>query len=340
VANNGNVYYWRVWLDLDRNNVYDSINELMYTSPPTTQVRKAAVYVPPPGIVNPGGPFKMRVTMKNGAPPSLCETGFDGEVENYIINNDNYTPTPDYCFSEGNSDASAWISNVTINGYLANVNNSTAQSGGYASYDFGSKYKADSTYTFSFTSKRLFSFTRLYTHAWIDFNGNGVFEPAESIFDQSVVPNQAYTGSFTVPSVVRGYRTRLRVITSTLPVSSPCGIHETGETEDYILSLKGSGEADGDQIVERRLTGGGSMLLYPNPATGGSFYWTMPVQEQGTALLTLTDVSGKQVFARSYQLPANATAQRITLPQAVKTGMYFVKVEINGRTYHQKLVLK
>jgi hypothetical protein len=66
----------------------------------------------------------------------------------------------------------------------------------------------------------------------------------------------------------------------------------------------------------------------------------MPVQEQGTALLTLTDVSGKQVFARSYQLPANATAQRITLPQAVKTGMYFVKVEINGRTYHQKLVLK
>jgi hypothetical protein len=250
VTANGEYYYWRVWMDLDRNNVYDSINELMYTSGPLTQVRKAAVFVPAPGIINPGGPFKMRVSMKKNSPPSLCETGFDGEVENYIINNDSYFPVPEYCFSEGNSDASAWINNVTVTGYTTALNNTTGQSGGYGFYASGAKMWADSTYTFSFKAKRLLSFTKLYMHAWIDFNGDGIFDDKnETIFNQSVVPNQAYTGSFTVPHIEDGSRSRMRIIVSTQPIGSSCGIHEFGETEDYTVTIKGSSEAIGDLIV-------------------------------------------------------------------------------------------
>jgi hypothetical protein len=342
VSNNGQAYYWRVWMDLDRNNIYDSINELMYTSPATSQVRKASVYVPAPGIISPGGPFKMRVIMKKGSPPSLCETGFDGEVENYIVNNDNYVPNNnEYCFSEGNTDASAWIENVTINGMGTTVNNTTGQSGGYAFYNITSRHKSDSTYTFSLKSKRILTFTRLYTRAWIDFNKDGVFDDlTEMVFDQSVVPNQTYTGSFTVPYISRGYKTRMRIITSTEQVASSCGIHENGETEDYLLALVGANDPEENEAVEHMITSSPDMRVYPNPASGRSFYYTLQHVQPGKASLALMDISGKMVFTANYMLQANPSPVRVNLPATVKAGMYFVKLQMNGKTYHQKIVLQ
>lgn len=342
VTANGEYYYWRVWMDLDRNNIYDSVNELIYTSGPLTQVRKAAVYVPAPGIVNPGGPFKMRVSMKKNAPSSLCETNFDGEVENYIINNDSYFPVPQYCFSEGNSDASAWIENVTINGYIIALNNTTGSSGGYAFYAGGSKIWADSTYTFSFKAKRLFSFAKLYMHAWIDFNGDGLFDDKnETIFDQSVVPNQPYTGSFTVPHIQNGSRSRIRVIVSTQPIASSCGIHEFGETEDYTVTVKGSSEATVENpIVQQRVIRNDRFTVYPNPVNGRSFYCVVNLLQQGKGLLMLTDVSGKQVFAENHVLTGNAGPLRVNIPPSIKAGMYFVTMQVNGIIYRQKIVVQ
>ncbi|MGB8194259.1 MAG: GEVED domain-containing protein [Chitinophagaceae bacterium] len=338
VSNNGEYYYWRVWMDLDRNNIYDPVNELMYTSPPTTQVRKAAIYVPMPGIIS-GGPFKMRVIMKKGAAPSLCETGFDGEVENYIINNDTNPYNPFYCFSEGNSDATAWISNVTLNGDNSTVNNSTGQSGGYAYYDLYAIFRSDSTYTFSFTSKRILSFAKLYTHAWIDFNNDGNFDKDETIFDQSVVPNQAYASSFTVPHIENGFRSRLRVITSTNQVTDACGIHENGETEDYFVVLTGSADIEGDQIIVHPLAANNKLHVYPNPASGHSFYCSIQAVEAGKGVLMLTDISGKAVYTGNF-IQTNGIPVKINLPASVKSGMYFIKVSLNGRVYHQKIVLQ
>lgn len=340
VTANGEYYYWRVWMDLDRNNIYDSVNELMYTSGPLTQQRKASIAVPAPGIVSPGGPFKMRVSMKKNSPPSVCETGFDGEVENYLVNNDGYIPLPDYCFSEGNSDASAWIANVTMSGYTTSINNTTGSSGGYAFYDGGTKLWSDSSYTFSFKAKRLFSFTKLYMNVWIDFNGDGDFDDKnEIIFEQSVVPNQAYPGSFTVPSTMFGARSRMRVIVSTDPISSSCGIHEFGETEDYAVTIKGSSEVEFNPVVQKPVTNG-NMLVYPNPVNGRSFYCVVNVLQPGKALVMLTNVSGKQVFADSYMLPANAGPLRIQLPASVKAGMYFMTLQLNGKLYRQKIVVQ
>jgi hypothetical protein len=341
VSANGEYYYWRVWMDLDRNNIYDSVNELMYTSGPLTQVRKAAVFVPAPGIATPGGPFKMRVSMKKSSPSSLCETGFDGEVENYIINNDSYFPIPQYCFSEGNSDATAWINNVTVNGYVTALNNTTGASGGYEFYEGGTKLWSDSTYTFSFKAKRLLSFAKLYMHVWIDFNGDGLFDDKnETIFEESVVPNQPYTGSFTVPHMENGSRSRMRVIVSTTTISSSCGIHEFGETEDYSVTIKGSSEAIENPIVQQRVIKSDKLVVYPNPVSGRSFYCVINLVQQGKASLVLTDISGKQVFVENYMLTANAAPLRVNLPASVKAGMYFMTLQLNGAVYRQKIVVQ
>ncbi|HET6245976.1 MAG: T9SS type A sorting domain-containing protein [Bacteroidetes bacterium] len=79
---------------------------------------------------------------------------------------------------------------------------------------------------------------------WIDFNQNGVFEAAESVFNTTTTftaPNSA-TGSITIPTTALNGITRMRVAcqySSAVGVTASCSNTGYGEFEDYNLSITG-----------------------------------------------------------------------------------------------------
>jgi hypothetical protein len=78
---------------------------------------------------------------------------------------------------------------------------------------------------------------------WIDFNGNQVFEPFESIGTWSGTPPVAMsTFNFTVPSSVTNLPVKMRVMqhegTSTLPLD-PCGSYSWGSVVDFSIYFTG-----------------------------------------------------------------------------------------------------
>ncbi|MDB4516778.1 T9SS type A sorting domain-containing protein [Crocinitomicaceae bacterium] len=78
--------------------------------------------------------------------------------------------------------------------------------------------------------------------AWIDFDGNGIFEPSESILTWSGVPPQPLVGySITVPANAISGATRMRVIqaeSSTLPLN-PCASFTWGSVTDFNVIIQG-----------------------------------------------------------------------------------------------------
>ncbi len=82
-------------------------------------------------------------------------------------------------------------------------------------------------------------------NVYIDFNQNGSFSDPGETFS---IPKSAggfysdFVGNITIPASALAGNTRMRVIVSEGTVPSPCGtINSWGETEDYILNIKGYG---------------------------------------------------------------------------------------------------
>ncbi|PZF73156.1 T9SS type A sorting domain-containing protein [Taibaiella soli] len=76
--------------------------------------------------------------------------------------------------------------------------------------------------------------------AYIDYNGNGVFEPLEQLFKQgTTAANPLVQHAFTVPANANIGVTGMRVILIDGPVTTmdPCGTYSFGETEDYLVDI-------------------------------------------------------------------------------------------------------
>ena len=72
--------YWRIWVDFNQNQVFDS-NELLFDQSSRSQIT-GEITVPEDAIL---GATRMRISMKwSGAPPA-CGTFYYGEVEDYTV---------------------------------------------------------------------------------------------------------------------------------------------------------------------------------------------------------------------------------------------------------------
>jgi hypothetical protein len=70
--------------------------------------------------------------------------------------------------------------------------------------------------------------------AWVDFNRNGVWDPAEQIFSNQPLIGGANGLCFAVPNNARMGRTYSRWRLSTFGGLSPSGLAQNGEVEDYV----------------------------------------------------------------------------------------------------------
>ena len=93
------------------------------------------------------------------------------------------------------------------------------------------------------------SFSSSNIGVWIDFNANGVFDPSEYVSLGSYVPGSS-SAIFTVPSTAHTGITGLRVRTSdsyygTMTAANACTFFNTGETEDYLITVDTSAPCTG-----------------------------------------------------------------------------------------------
>jgi len=87
-----------------------------------------------------------------------------------------------------------------------------------------------------------------YFRVWIDYNGNGAFEDAESVYNSTtgVTSTTTLTSSITIPATAINGVTRMRVLCSYSAaslVSSDCAWTGYGEFEDYKVNITGATNA-------------------------------------------------------------------------------------------------
>jgi hypothetical protein len=85
--------------------------------------------------------------------------------------------------------------------------------------------------------------------AWIDYNGDGIFDPAESLGTwEGIPPTPLSTFTFTVPSGAQNGSTRMRVTqqegASSLPLS-PCASFSWGSVMDFTVNISNGIDCSG-----------------------------------------------------------------------------------------------
>lgn len=150
-----------------------------------------------------------------------------------------------YCTSSS-TNSGTYISNVTVapSGGLSQINNSSPASG-YSNYYNNSGLQIQLMLG---SVNNVLSVSKAWSGAqsaaavsvWIDFNGNGIFETTERIMESASSLTSPVTANFTVPfgSMSGGScGVTMRVIVSSVTISSACGTFATGEVEDYKVSF-------------------------------------------------------------------------------------------------------
>jgi len=142
-----------------------------------------------------------------------------------------------YCTSGPLSNVDSRINNVT----LSNLNNTPAA--GCTTYSDYTNLPAvqlqqGKSYPFSITLGTCGANFNKIAKVYIDWNGNGVFDPDELVATSDIINGtNNYTTNITVPGTVTpGTESLMRVVlteTSDPSVIQPCGTYAKGETQDY-----------------------------------------------------------------------------------------------------------
>jgi hypothetical protein len=224
---------WAVFIDLNRDKVFQASEQLFTTSGLGAVTGSVTI----PSTVA-AGPTRMRIVMSYGAavPPS-CGTFSYGEVEDYTVNiQTSGQPVPNYCSSRGNNTSIEWNQQFILNG----VTRATGNNSGYLDQTSAaplSLVRGSNSMWFypGFASST--SYTE-YWGVWIDFDRDGIFADTERVVDFG---SSAYGTlmNFTVPTTAPAGTTRMRVtMKGVFGVTSPCEIFSHGEVEDHTVQLQ------------------------------------------------------------------------------------------------------
>lgn len=170
-----------------------------------------------------------------------------------------------YCATQGNDASYEYIGNVII-GKIDN----TSQGKGYSDFTSistavtrGSTQEVQLTPVW--TSGR---YNEAYS-IWIDYNHDGDFEdPGEQVWTQAATKVTPVKGSFTIPESARLGATRMRVAMAFRTVSSPCGVFDFGEVEDYTVTIEAPATTDEDEEDNEEE----AFTIFPNPVINNKLH--------------------------------------------------------------------
>ncbi|MCE3076395.1 GEVED domain-containing protein [Chryseobacterium gwangjuense] len=181
-----------------------------------------------------------------------------------------FTTQPTYCTSSSQA-SGGWLLKVQVVPSQGGFPMMTSSSGAstYSNYRNDPLRKItllsgslNNYFNFTTGYNSLNSFHHSYVKAWIDFNGNGLFETQEVIVDVNT-PICCQAIPFNVPgSVISDIQCSvvMRVINSQIPINSACGNFSSGEVEDYAVYFSKGSELGTDDMVSKSET-----AIFPNP---------------------------------------------------------------------------
>jgi hypothetical protein len=120
--------------------------------------------------------------------------------------------------------------------------------------------------------------SNLHYRAWIDYNGNGVFDDAGETILQQNTGNSTATQSVTIPTNARLGTFTLRVSMKGGGIPTPCDTFRLGEVEDYTVEItEGSTTVGSDVLRIVTITGQNSVRQ------GGPITLNVTLKNTGTA---------------------------------------------------------
>jgi hypothetical protein len=148
--------------------------------------------------------------------------------------------------------------------------------------------------------------------AWIDFNGNGIFESAERIMHSALGLTSPVTANFTVPSGSMSGGScgvTMRVIVSSGSITSACGTFPVGEVEDYKVVFVNGNLSTTEAQKNKDLT------VYPNPVSD---------------ILYISGISSATDFeiynAVGQKVDEGKTSDKVNVHHLIK-GIYFIQIK-------------
>ncbi|OQB28039.1 MAG: Serine-aspartate repeat-containing protein D precursor [Chloroflexi bacterium ADurb.Bin180] len=187
-----------------------------------------------------------------------------------------------------------------------------------------------------------------YLNAWIDFNGNGTFDPGEQIALDTPLAAGPNAITFAVPANATGVEySRFRFTTGQNQATLPTGLALNGEVEDYVLAALGdyvwldgngdglqtSGEPGVNGVVVSLLDASGNPVrdalgnaitttTHNHPVSGNPGWYEFPGLPAGSYSVsfappagyefTTPNVGGDDTIDSDY-VPANGRTQTVTL---------------------------
>lgn len=167
--------------------------------------------------------------------------------------------------------------------------------------------------------------------AWIDFNGDEVFQAEEQVL-ASELSAGPYTGTVTIPAdaAIGNTRMRLRMHDAGHPDwanAAPCGMADYGQVEDYTVLIDvGTGLKDPAQS---------RFSVRPNPTTGHLSISFTPTARPTHVLLT--DATGRTVLNESV---ATGNGPVLMDLGGMERGLYLVQVRFADGTQAVERVVK
>jgi hypothetical protein len=147
-----------------------------------------------------------------------------------------------YCTVGGNTAASSYISNVTLN----TINQNSAAWNGYLNYypTISTNLLQSNTYSISVTIWNATT-SQKNISAWIDWNLNGIFDTAtETILSTTstvaAAQSAILTNSFTVPltAIVDLSRLRVELAFNAEGAAAPCNVNSLTDAQDYKINVQ------------------------------------------------------------------------------------------------------
>ncbi len=234
----------------------------------------------------------------------------------------------DYCISKGFAPWELWVSRVQFNTF----NNASDKfkdfsTLGYSDFsNLTTTISKGQTYLLNISPGLSWSgnLPNVYCRAWIDYNGNKIFENTELVFQNNNV--DPFSGNIRVPSSATNGNVRMRVALKWGGFPEPCEVFARGEVEDYTINIINPTTSGSDTLRlvgisgDRAVRQGEKITLNvsikntgtapSNPNTPLSIYQNQqPFIFKGPPFTYLTIVSNRVPIGRSIQPNETATVQ-------------------------------
>ena len=235
-----------------------------------------------------------------------------------------------YCEITGDGGAE-WISLVNLN----TISNATESDDGYGDYtNVTTELVGGQTYSIYLEPGFAdFEWTEFF-NAWIDFNGDQVFDESELIFASDSPTNVGVGGDFTVPIGMTSQPVTMRVSMDWMSANGggdqpvECGELGFGEAEDYCIIL------DMSNSVDEMVVSGEQWKIFPNPTTNQV---TLAIaQSETVSQIVVTSASGQKIYSTT----TVATNTQLDL-SSFEDGLYFATIiDVHGNQSTKPILLQ